>query len=124
MAKRDIYLWSRHLKPGGYIEQVERSVVPKSDDGSADGTIFEEWGKVSLQAGEAFGKTLHIVDEAREKMITAGFRNVVEHRYKCPIGPWPKDPHLKELGRYNRLQWEEGMEGWTMMLLTSVLGVR
>jgi hypothetical protein len=34
-----------------------------------------------------------------------------------------KDPHLKELGRYNRLQWEEGIEGWAMMLLTKVLGV-
>jgi hypothetical protein len=48
-------------------------VVPKSEDGSTDGTIFEEWGKVSLQAGDAFGKTLRIVDEAKAKMIAAGF---------------------------------------------------
>jgi hypothetical protein len=48
-------------------------VVPKSKDGSTDGTIFEEWGKVSLQAGDAFGKTLRIVDEAKAKMIAAGF---------------------------------------------------
>jgi hypothetical protein len=102
---------------------VEQSVVPKSDDGSTDGTIFEEWGKVSLKAGDAFGKTLRIVDEAKGKMIAAGFENVVEHRFKAPIGPWAKDHHLKELGRYNRLQWEEGIEGWSMMLLTHVLGV-
>lgn len=112
----------RHLKPGGYIEQVEQSVVPKSDDGSTDGTIFEEWGKVSLAAGDAFGKTLRIVDEAKDRMIAAGFQNVVEHRFKAPIGPWAKDRHLKELGRYNRLQWEEGIEGWSMMLLTKLLG--
>ncbi|QKX57065.1 uncharacterized protein TRUGW13939_04173 [Talaromyces rugulosus] len=112
----------RHLKPGGYIEQVEQSVVPKSDDGSTDGTIFEAWGKVSLEAGDAFGKTLRIVDEAKDKMIAAGFTNVVEHRFKAPIGSWAKDRHLKELGRYNRLQWEEGIEGWSMMLLTNLLG--
>jgi hypothetical protein len=114
---------SRHLKPGAYLEQAEQSVVPKSEDGSTDGTIFEEWGKVSLQAGDAFGKSLRIIDEAKAKMIAAGFVDVVERRFKVPIGPWAKDPHLKELGRYKRLHWEEGIEGWAMMLLTKVLGV-
>ncbi|EED12417.1 conserved hypothetical protein [Talaromyces stipitatus ATCC 10500] len=79
----------KHLKPGGYIEQVELSVEPKSEDGSIDGAIFEKWGKVSVQAGEAFGKSLTIV----------GFVDVVEHRIKVLVGPWPKDPRLKELGR-------------------------
>ncbi|THC90681.1 hypothetical protein EYZ11_009856 [Aspergillus tanneri] len=119
MANCPLY---RHLKPGGYIEQVEQGVVPKSDDGSTDGTIFEKWGQISVEAGEAFGKTLLIGDLARTKMIEAGFVDVVEERFKCPIGAWPKDPHLKELGRYNYLQWEEGIEGWTMMLLTKILG--
>ncbi|KAL2784371.1 S-adenosyl-L-methionine-dependent methyltransferase [Aspergillus keveii] len=112
-----------HIKPGGYIEQVEQSVVPKSDDGSTDGTIFEQWGKVSLQAGDAFGKSLRIVDESRDRMIKAGFVDVVERRFKVPIGGWPGDPGLKQLGLYNRLQWVEGIEGWCMYLLTTVLGV-
>ncbi|KAF5858470.1 hypothetical protein ETB97_004355 [Aspergillus alliaceus] len=111
----------KHLKPGGYMEQVEVSVVPKSDDRSTDNTIFEEWGKVSLQAGDAFGKTLRIVDEAKDRMIKAGFMDVQEHRFKCPIGPWAKDERLKVLGKYNRLEWETGIDGWTMMLLTKVL---
>lgn len=74
-------------------------------------------------AGDAFGKTLRIVDEAREKMIAAGFTDVVERRFRCPIGTWPKNTHFKQLGRYNRLQWEEGIQCWTMMLLTNILGV-
>lgn len=113
----------RHLKPGGYVEQVEQSVVPKSDDGSTDGTIFEEWGKVSLEAGDAFGKSLRVVDESAQHMREAGFVDVTERRFRVPIGTWAKDPHLKELGRYNRLQWSEGIEGWAMMLLTSILKV-
>ncbi|KAH1383126.1 hypothetical protein KXW98_009414 [Aspergillus fumigatus] len=112
----------RHLKPGAYLEQAEQSVVPKSEDGSTAGTVFEQWGEVSLQAGDAFGKTLRIIDEAKEMMIAAGFVDVVERRFKIPIGPWAKDPRLKELGLYNKLQWEEGIEGWTMMLLTKFLG--
>lgn len=34
---------------------------------------------------------------------------------------WPKDPRLKEIGMYNRLQWEQGIEGWCMFLLTNYL---
>ncbi|KJK67812.1 Methyltransferase domain protein [Aspergillus parasiticus SU-1] len=114
--------WDKFYKEAlDYLEQVEVSVVPKSDDGSTNNTVFEEWGKVSLQAGDAFGKTLRIVDEAKEKMIKAGFVDVQEHRFKCPVGPWAKDPRLKVLGKYNRLQWEMGIEGWSMMLLTRFL---
>ncbi|KIV91741.1 hypothetical protein PV10_06250 [Exophiala mesophila] len=111
----------RCLKPGGYVEQVEQSVVPKSFDGTTDGTIFEEWGKVSLEAGDAFGKSLRIVDESGEFMRRAGLESVTEKRFHCPVGNWPKDSRLKEVGSYNRLQWEEGIDGWSMMLLTSIL---
>ncbi|KAL4779831.1 S-adenosyl-L-methionine-dependent methyltransferase [Aspergillus varians] len=110
------------LKPGGYIEQVEQSVVPKSDDGTVDGTIFEEWGTVSEKAGEEFGKSLSVLDKSRDGMIKAGFVDVVERRFKVPVGGWASDPRLKQLGLYNRLQWEEGIEGWCMYLLTAVLG--
>lgn len=63
------------------------------------------------------------MDEAKEKMVKAGFVDVQEHRFKCPVGPWAKDPRLKVLGKYNRLQWEMGIEGWSMMLLTNFLNV-
>ncbi|KAL6231584.1 hypothetical protein BDW75DRAFT_39308 [Aspergillus navahoensis] len=111
----------RSVKPGGWIEQVEQSVVPKSDDGTTEGTVFEEWGRVSLAAGEAFGKTLRIVDESKDRIVKAGFVDVVERRFKIPIGGWASDPRLKQLGLYNRLLWEEGIEGWSMYLLTTVL---
>jgi hypothetical protein len=105
------------------VEQVEQGVVPKSFDGSTNGTVFEEWGKVSLEAGDAFGKTLRIVDESAHYMREAGFEEVTEQRFAMPVGRWPKDKRLKEIGLFNRLQWEEGIEGWTMMLLTQVLKV-
>ncbi|RDW72724.1 class I SAM-dependent methyltransferase [Aspergillus mulundensis] len=111
----------RSLKPGGWIEQVEQSVVPKSDDGTTAGTVFEEWGKVSLEAGDAFGKSLRIVDESKDRMTKAGFVDVVERRFKLPIGGWASDPRMKQLGLYNRLLWEEGIEGWCMYLLTAIL---
>jgi hypothetical protein len=76
-----------HLKPGAWFEQNEGSVAPKSDDDTVrPGTAFWEWGEVSLRAGDAFGKTLRVVDEMKQNMIEAGFIDVVEHRYKWPIG--------------------------------------
>lgn len=54
---------------------------------------------------------------------SAGFVDVVERVYKWPIGPWSADPKLKELGRWNLLNWEEGMEGWLLAVYTRVLGV-
>ena len=97
--------------------------MPKSDDGTSDGTIFERWGNISLEAGDKFGKTLRVADESADYMRKAGLEGGTETRFKVPIGPWAKDKRMKELGQYNRLQCEEGIEGWTMYLLTTVMGV-
>lgn len=53
----------------------------------------------------------------------AGFKDVTEKRYNWPVGPWSSDPKLKEIGKWNQYHWEEGLEGWSMALLTRVMGV-
>ncbi|KAL2814247.1 S-adenosyl-L-methionine-dependent methyltransferase [Aspergillus granulosus] len=111
-----------HLKPGGYIEHWEPSVQAKSDDGTTIGTVYEEWTELALRAGDAFGKTLRIVDETKGRITKAGFVDVVEKRFKCPLGPWASDPTLKKMGSCNRLQQEEGLEGYAMFLFTTYLG--
>jgi hypothetical protein len=72
--------------------------VLKSEDGSTAGTIFERWGEVSLQAGDAFGKTLRIIDQAKEVMIAAGFVVVAERRFKLPIGAVGQGPAIERTG--------------------------
>lgn len=97
------------------------SVNPKSDDASiATGSIFDQWGTISLSLGEKFGKSLRTVDEACPNIKAAGFTNVVEYRFKVPIGAWPADKKMKEIGQYNRLHWEQGIEGWCLYLLTTI----
>tara|TARA_R110002003_G_scaffold61_1_gene5496 strand:- start:30548 stop:31072 length:525 start_codon:yes stop_codon:yes gene_type:complete len=111
-----------HLQPGGYIEQLETSVVPKSDDGTvAPDSIFDQWGKISVLLGEKFGKSLQTVDEQKAGIEAAGFINVVEHRWKIPMGGWPSDKRYKEIGRYNQIHWDQGIEGWCMYLLTTLM---
>jgi hypothetical protein len=112
------------LKPGAYFEQAEISVVPKSEDGSIRGTSMERWGPLALECGEKFGKSFSIAEDSEELMKKAGFVNVTYRTFKWPIGTWPKDPKLKQIGAYNRLGWEEGIEGWAMYLFTNHLNVR
>lgn len=113
----------KNLNPGGYLEQVETSVVAKSDDGSTDHTHMEQAGNLALEAAAKFGKSLKTVDEMEGNMVKAGFVDVKTHYFKLPIGSWPKDKYLKTLGQYQRLVCEESIEMWVMRLWTSVLGV-
>jgi hypothetical protein len=106
------------LKPGGWYEQAEISVVPPSEDDSLRGTALEMWGPLALEGGDKFGKSCQIAKDTKELMEAAGFLNITYRTFK-----WPKDPKLKEIGAYNRLGWEEGMEGWAMFLFTKYHGV-
>ena len=56
-------------------------------------------------------------------MTEAGFEEIRELRFKWPIGGWPKDKKMKEIGRYNAASWDQGMEGWVLYLFTEHLGV-
>lgn len=111
------------LKPGAYFEQAEISVHPRSDDGSIQGSHLERWGPMALECSQAFGKSFGVAEHTEELMKKAGFINVTYKTFKWPIGEWPKDPGLKQIGAYNRMAWEDGMEGWTMYLFTHHFGV-
>jgi SAM-dependent methyltransferase len=112
-----------NLKPGGWFEQTEISVVPRSEDGSLRGTSMELWGPLAVEAADKFGKTFRIADMTKELMEAAGFVNITYRTFKWPIGPWPQDRKLKEIGAYNRLAWEDGMNGWVLFLFTKYLRV-
>jgi hypothetical protein len=76
-----------------------------------------------IEAGEIFGKTFRVAYKTKEWMEEAGFINVVEKKYKFPVGTWPADKRMKELGMWFRAYFEDGMEGYAMALLTRVLKV-
>jgi hypothetical protein len=110
------------------MEQFEPSVAPTCDDGTMPPDhIFTQWGNISIEAGERFGKTLRLNDQAKGYIEGAGFEKVTEKvtekEFKWPIDPWSEDPQLKQIGLWNLLQNEEGIEGWSTALLTRVMWV-
>ncbi|KJX92439.1 SAM dependent methyltransferase like protein [Zymoseptoria brevis] len=113
----------RHLKPGGWFEQVEYSVCWRSDDDSIPaGHIFPTASSLYIEAGEKMGRTFRIWELQKDLIDAAGFENTSERRFKMPLGPWAADKKLKEIGRWHLLEAYQGIEGWTMALLTRILG--
>lgn len=118
---RQCYL---HLKPGGYVEALERGVKPVSDDGTVGPDHFwTTWGDAVLTVGEKWGKGFNAWEILKEKMEAAGFVDVVQVPMKWPIGPWMEDKHMKELGMWNALRLDTGLEGYVLRLFTVAGGV-
>lgn len=114
----------RCTKPGGYIEHLEISIQFKSEDGSVTEDHFmAQWSKTLLFAAEQLGKTFAIYDFNEDLIREAGFIDVQKQTFKVPVGPWPRDPKMKELGQWNKLFCLEGLESWSLYLLSTVLGV-
>lgn len=127
-----------HTKPGGYVEIMEHSVYPASDDGTLDDqSVLRIWGQTVVDMGEKFGKTFKIWEESKARMERAGFVDVVETRFKWPINGWPSPEfrtqgndggkswkQLRNLGIWNQLRVHNGVEGFMLRLLTTVGGAR
>ena len=86
-------------------------MIPKSEDGSIAGTRLEEWGPLAWECGEEFGKSFGIAEESKEMMEQAGFVNAQRHTFKWPIGTWPMDKEITEIGAYNRFELKGLMGG-------------
>jgi SAM-dependent methyltransferase len=108
------------IEPGGWIEQLEFDIRLQADDGTlpADSELAQ-LGPRGCDCAERAGRSLKIQETMRQRIEAAGFVNVQERLYKCPVGTWPKDKVLKEAGRLNALHWSGGIEGWSMFLLTN-----
>lgn len=112
-----------HIKPGGYFESHESAVWAQSDDGSlrADSAIME-WQQALNYAGDLSDRELNIYHKLKKWMIDAGFENVNMSLYFLPFSPWPRDPHLKSLGRYQAVQLQQAIDSYSLRLYTQVLG--
>lgn len=113
----------KHLRPNGYLEQLEFGVnIHTEPDRTEYDEIIKSFGPLLVEAGERMGKTFEIAEHMTELIEKAGFVDVVTKRFIWPIGPWADDEQLRELGRWNLKNWEDGMEGWVMALLTRIHG--
>lgn len=127
----------RALKPGAWLEFQEKHPWLLSDDGSLSddsamaraSRLFFEAGRTSVilslyltLLGIKFGTDPGSARQLKKIMEEAGFDQVQEHVLKLPLGPWAKDPRLKDCGWLEMINMIDGVEGITKMLFTRALG--
>lgn len=95
-----------------------------SDDGTVGpGHTMYDWSQIFIDAGEKMGRTFKIPNQSRQLIKEAGYVDVVEKRYKIPVGGWMEDQRWKEIGKWNLLYLTTGLEGMALYILKNVLGV-
>ncbi|KAJ2898977.1 uncharacterized protein MKZ38_003546 [Zalerion maritima] len=114
----------RCLKPGGWIEQQEFQLPIASYDGTLpDDCVWHAWGKVFYEAGGKTARTFEVTKSWEKWLKEAGFPGpIAEEEVALPIGAWAKEKRWKDVGAFNRLSLEQGLEGFAMFLCTQVLG--
>ena len=76
-----------------------------------------------MAAAEKAGVTLRCYGEVLEQqMKEAGFINVVVRKLKIPIGVWPADEKMREVGCAQLISMLEGLEGLTIAFWVGMLG--
>ncbi|KAM0296006.1 hypothetical protein ACHAPM_010510 [Fusarium culmorum] len=112
-----------NLKPGGWIELHETANTLYSEDDSLqpDNALVEMMEHLTV-ACEKIGRTMDPAPSFKQWVKEAGFESVKEEKFKLPIGPWPKDERLKEIGTLMGINMIEGVAAFTAVLFTEVLG--
>lgn len=116
------YLDCSNLNPGGWCEFQDFDLTYYSDDGSlTPDDPLKVWHQTLIDAAASLGRDPNPGSKLEGWVRDAGFDKIVHAKYKIPIGPWAKDPLLKEIGAYNFQQVDGGMEGLSMRLYRNVL---
>ncbi|KAF4458773.1 methyltransferase [Fusarium albosuccineum] len=112
-------------KEGGWVESHEASATMQSDDGSVpEDSAMREWGKFFIEGGKKMGQSFTVVEDdlQRQNLIEAGFVDVCFCNKKVPIGGWPQDPKMKEIGEFVLAALEHDIEGYVSFDESSGLG--
>ncbi|RPB21339.1 S-adenosyl-L-methionine-dependent methyltransferase [Terfezia boudieri ATCC MYA-4762] len=114
-------------KPGGYLEFQDYGCELFTADGVPQTMPdpkrpFTCWLYHIVRAAEKIGRPLVIARSMKELMERAGFVDVIESTAIWPIGAWPKDKGLKEIGKWGALGITDSLYPFAVRLLTKGLG--
>jgi len=123
--------------PGGYLQSCEADIEFRSDDGTTDGVeVYKTWIKMFTEAGKKTGRSMTVVADGlqRKAMEAAGYVDIEVRDYKVqqpppsgrkegtvltpglrpvqtPLGRWPADSRLSEIGSYAAMTLTNDLEG-------------
>ncbi|KAJ4009243.1 hypothetical protein NW752_009542 [Fusarium irregulare] len=112
----------RCVAPGGWVQSAEADVEFRSDDGTIDlEPSLALYKKLFVEGGKVLNTPFFVYDMQVKAFEDAGFEEIRVVDYKIPVGDWPKDPKLREVGKFVRACLENDIEGYTLMMWQDVL---
>ncbi|KAH7123080.1 S-adenosyl-L-methionine-dependent methyltransferase [Dactylonectria macrodidyma] len=112
-----------NLVPGGFVEVQEIDVMLTSDDGTlTEDHDLLKWCTLLNQASVMVGRPCESFENLKIAMTNVGFVDVSLNCFKWPINPWPKDKKHKEIGAWNKVNWEDALEALSMAPFTRIHG--
>lgn len=106
------------MTPGGWIELQDFDATYTSDDGTlTPKNDLSKWSEIFYASMESINRAVRPCGMLRSHAEAAGFINIREVKLKVPLGPWPKDPELKEIGMMNLVQTLDGLEAFSLKTL-------
>ena len=132
-------------KPGGWIEHLDTSSVPYSDDDSiAKGSALEQYGILFREAGKRLGLIQTTAEDNVQEngLREAGFVNLTVHDFKAsyytqraaissaqtdssiqmPVSSWPQEKPLKDVGLYTNVALLGDLDGVLQYVAGNVMG--
>lgn len=112
-----------HLKPGGYIEFQDFGAQLFHNSGTLpqDSTIVDWFAKI-VQGAEILGRPFVIAPTLTSRLSRLGFTEITVRKETYPFSPWPKDPKLKERGKWATIGFLDSLPAYSLALFTRVLG--
>ncbi|KAK2047226.1 hypothetical protein LZ31DRAFT_611000 [Colletotrichum somersetense] len=114
-----------HTRPNGWIEIKEMDIEFRSQSKELPGDhIFRRWYTSLIAAATRLDKE---AEAARSGAITramaqAGYVDIIEKKWRIPIGGWSADPKLKHIGQCTLEFLDQSLEGFGLFLLKEVMG--
>ena len=107
-------------KPGGWVELQDWDIQLYSQDDSfpADSAL-RKWNTMAIEGIRASGSEPHLGPSFEQWMKDAGFVDVTVVKTPVPVGSWPKDAKLKEMGVLNHIQLSEALEAVSLGTMMS-----
>lgn len=116
---------ARNLNTGGWAEFQDYNLLYYSEDGSlTEESHLLKWIKLFIDTARTKLHREPCPGPFLENWVKdAGFTNVVHRKFRLPLGAWPKDRHLKDIGLCNIAQLLEGLEAFSLKIFCGVLGM-
>ncbi|KEY65139.1 hypothetical protein S7711_04229 [Stachybotrys chartarum IBT 7711] len=114
-----------HLRPGGWIEQVEIDWTPTWDGPEPPSQSYVKyWSELFLSGMDDFGRSARVFPEtAKRSMEAAGLLGFTEETIKVYLNPWSADRWERETGRWLNLGFNYASEAMSFAPLIEKKGI-